>query len=97
LLAAEKERKAGKPGRGSPVLAVMMRKIFVWRAMERRAKEEPLGSELTIESTRRRGGSLSEILIKLYKGRREPEILASLAAGILSRGESPESPLNQRI
>ena len=39
MLAAEKERKAGKPGRGSPVLAVMMRKIFVWRAMERRAKE----------------------------------------------------------
>jgi hypothetical protein len=52
-----------------------------WREERRR---EPLGSELTIESTRRRGGSLSEILIKLYKGRREPKNLASLAAGILS-------------
>jgi hypothetical protein len=59
--------------------------------------EEPLGSGLTIESRGKRGGSLPEILIKLYKGRQESEILASLAAGMLSRGESPESPLNQRI
>ena len=71
MLAAEKERKAGRPDRGSPVLAMMMRKIFDWRAMERRAKEEPLGSGLTIKTRGSRGGSLSEILIKLYKGRRE--------------------------
>ena len=56
-----------------------------------------LPSELTVESRERRGGSLSEILIKLYKGRREPENLASLAAGMLSRGGSPESSLNRRI
>ena len=49
-----------------------------------------LPSELTIKSRGRRGGSLSEILIKLYKGRREPEILASLAAGILS-GEKAQN------
>lgn len=54
-----------------------------------KSKEEKEGSrlpsELTIESRGSRGGSLSEILTKLYKGRREPEILAPLAAGILSR------------
>jgi hypothetical protein len=67
------------------------------RAWREERRGEPLGSRLTIENTRRRGGSLSEILIKLYKGRQEPEILASLAAGILSRRERPESRLNQRI
>ena len=59
-----------------------------------KSKEEKEGSrlpsELTIESRGSRGGSLSEILTKLYKGRRKPEILASLVAGILSgeRGQN---------
>jgi hypothetical protein len=65
--------------------------------METERRREPLGSELTVKSRGRRGGSLFEILIKLYKGRREPEILASLAAGMISRRERPESRLNQRI
>jgi hypothetical protein len=39
LWAAEKERKEGRPATGSPVLAMMTRKIFDWRDMERRAKE----------------------------------------------------------
>jgi hypothetical protein len=52
LLAAEKERKAGRPDRGSPVLAMMMRKIFDWRAMERRAKER--ASRLRAQDTEQR-------------------------------------------
>ena len=68
-----------------------------WKQSKGEKEGSRLPSELTVKSRGRRGGSLFEILIKLYKGRQEPEILASLAAGMLSRGESPESPLNQRI
>jgi hypothetical protein len=68
-----------------------------WRQSKGEKEGSRLPSELTVKSRGRRGGSLSEILIKLYDGRREPENLASLAAGMISRGERPESRLNQRI
>jgi hypothetical protein len=56
-----------------------------------------LPSALTIKSRGRRGGSLSEILIKLYKGRGRGLRIWPPLWRALSRGGSPESRLNQRI
>jgi hypothetical protein len=56
-----------------------------------------LPSALTIKSRGSRGGSLSEILIKLYKGRREGLRIWPPLWRALPREGSPDSRLNQRI
>ena len=66
-----------------------------------KSKEEKEGSrlpsELKIKSKGSRGGSLSEILIKLYKGRGRGLRFWPLLWRSPLKGGSPESRLNQRI